>query len=113
MKWRRYVARGLALVWAVFWGGFALLSGAGEGISGIVANAPNALPGLGFLIAAIIAWRWEIVGGIILILCGLFAFFFFHIGRNAFLLGTIVFPPILAGSLFLYNGLRSRNSDSP
>ncbi len=60
-KWIRYMARSLALIWAGWWTFFALVSGAGEGLKGLLANAPNALPGLVFLVSAAIAWRWEAI----------------------------------------------------
>lgn len=97
----RYIARALALIWACWWTFFALVSGAGEGLRGLLANAPNALPELAFLLSVAIAWRREAIGGVLLLLCGLFAFFFFHIGRNPFMLSTMVLPPLVAASLFV------------
>ena len=107
-KWMRYIARGLALIWAGWLAFFGLVSGAGEGLRGILTNAPNALPGLVFLVSAVIAWRWEAIGGVALLLCGLFVFFFFHIGKNLFLLLTMALPPLVAGFLFLVSWWEAR-----
>jgi len=60
---------------------FSLLSGAemyGGGIKGIIMNSPNALPWLVLFIFIFIAWKWELLGGILIMLLGIFAFFFFH-----------------------------------
>ncbi len=43
----------------------------GDGISGIIKNIPNALPGLFLLVLVFIAWKWELVGGIIITLLGI------------------------------------------
>ena len=61
----RQIARGLALIWACWWFFFGLVSGAGKGFKGILANAPNALPGLVFLVSVAIAWHREAAGGIV------------------------------------------------
>ncbi|MCK4261744.1 hypothetical protein KAX00_01415 [bacterium] len=112
-KWMRYIARALALIWAVWWTFFALVSGAGEGLRGLLANAPNALPELVFLVSVAIAWRWEAVGGIMLLLCALGTFFFFHIGRHLFMHLTFVLPPVVAGFLFLASWRKSRTLGMP
>ncbi|MEA3345699.1 MAG: hypothetical protein U9Q78_05570 [Chloroflexota bacterium] len=51
--WMRFAAWALALIWAVWWAFFGLFSGAGEGLRGVLMNAPNALPGLIFLISVV------------------------------------------------------------
>ena len=108
------MARTLALIWAVWWTFFALVSGAGEGLKGLLANAPNALPELVFLVSVGIAWRREAVGGIALLLCALGAFFYFHIGRqHVFMNLTMVLPPVVAGLLFLASWRRSRTLGMP
>ena len=62
-KWMRYVARALALIWAGWWTFFGLASGLAEGLSpaGVLLHAT--LPGLIFLVSAVITWRWEAIGG--------------------------------------------------
>ena len=107
-NWMRYIARVLALIWAGWWTFFGLVSGAGEGLRGVLTNAPNTLPGLVFLICTAIAWRWEAIGGVALLMCGLVTLFFFHIGKNLFLLLTAVLPPLAAGFLFLVSWWEAR-----
>ena len=53
-KWMRCGGRTVALIWAVLWFFFALVSGAGPGLTGVLTNAPNALPELVFLVAVAI-----------------------------------------------------------
>ena len=55
-KWICYVARALAVSWAGWWTFFGLVLGAGGGWKGLLANAPNALPGLVFLASVAMAW---------------------------------------------------------
>jgi hypothetical protein len=91
----------LALLWACFWTVFGLLSGIGEGygLSGILFH--TALPGLVFLIAAIVAWRWKVIGAILLLLEGLSTFMVYGFSRTTAVFLTLTFPPLLAGLLFL------------
>ncbi len=111
-----YIARALALIWASWWTFFGLVSGAGEGLIGILANAPNALPGLVFLASAAIAWRWDAIGGVVLILEGLLVLIGYPvITHGRFPLSTIVpvlltiaLPPLVAGFLFLASWRKSR-----
>ena len=70
----RNIARYTLLVLGILVFFFALLSGSedyGGGISGIIKNSPNALPWLLFLVLIFIAWKWELVGGIIITLLGI------------------------------------------
>jgi hypothetical protein len=109
-KWMRYIARVLALIWACWWTFFGLIAGAGEGYgpSGILAHA--AVPGLVFLVAAVIAWRWEVIGGILLLLEGLATLIVFWFSRTAEGFLTLTSPPLVAGLLFLAISLRARMS---
>lgn len=114
-KWMCYIARALALIWACWWTFFGLVSGAGEGLKGLLANAPNALPGLVFLASVAIAWRWVVIGGIVLVLEGLFIFIAYPVMvHSRFPLSTIIFvlltmglSPLVAGFLFLISRWKS------
>jgi hypothetical protein len=108
IKGFRHSARVLSTVWATWWTFFALFSGAGEGFKGLLHNAPNALPEVFFVASVIISWKKELIGGIALLLCAFFAFFFFHIGSNLFMLVTLILPPVLAGILFIVSWKNSK-----
>jgi len=104
-KYLRNIARYFLLVIGLLVFTFALLSGSegyGGGIMGIIKNSPNALPWLIFLIFVFIAWKWELVGGIIITIFGIAALIFFNSGPNFFWApNIIVFLFILFGSFFL------------
>jgi hypothetical protein len=102
------IARILALVWGVWWTLFGLASGIGEGLSaqGIVVHA--AVPGLVFLFTALAAWRWELVGGALLMLEGLVTLIFFPFAGTLEGFLTLPVPPWLAGILFLSEGVSQR-----
>lgn len=77
----RYTTRTILITIASLLFVFALLSRAemyGKGIKGIIMNSPNALPWLVLFIFIFIAWKWELVGGVLIMLLGIFSFFFFH-----------------------------------
>lgn len=85
---------------------FALLSGAeskGGGVMGIIKNSPNALPWVLLLFLVYVAWKWELVGGIIITALGLFLFYFFNFAGNNFFLFTFILTLliILLGSFFI------------
>jgi hypothetical protein len=107
LKW---FARIPFLILTLFWGIFSFLSGANEyggGIIGIIKNSPNAIPWLVLLVVNYIGWKWEIVGGVIILLIGLFLSFFFNMWRpkGLFLIGMIFIPMEIIGILFLINGV--------
>jgi hypothetical protein len=113
----RYLARALALLWAGWWVFFGLASGIGEGGTPAYVLLHTAVPGLVFLISAIVAWRWEAVGGVILMLEGVLVLIGYPIVFGRFPLTTIVFvlltmalPPLVAGFLFLADWRRLRTS---
>ena len=113
----RSIARGLALLWASLLFLFMLLSGAegfGGGLRGIAINSPNALPGLGFLVCAAIAWRSEAVGGIVLLVEGLLVFavvpmaFRQPVSAVPGVVLVLAVPALIAGFLFLASWLKSK-----
>jgi hypothetical protein len=102
----RNIARYTLLVLGILVFIFALLSGSeklGGGITGIIKNSPNAIPWVLLLVLIFVAWKWELIGGIIITLLGLFLLYFFNFrGPNfwwsTFLL-TLIIP--LLGSFFI------------
>jgi hypothetical protein len=87
--------------------GFALISGAedyGGGLSGILKNSPNALPWLSLLLLVLLAWKRELVGGMLITLFGLTLLYFFNFSGPNFFWSTFVltlFIPILGLFLIL------------
>ncbi|MBN1779326.1 MAG: hypothetical protein JW816_03860 [Candidatus Buchananbacteria bacterium] len=99
-----YIAKIILLIVALFWFGFALLSGAedyGGGLKGIIMNSPNALPWLLLLVFVYVAWRWELVGGIIVAILGILTIFAFDAFEQLGVLLTITIPLIILGGLLI------------
>ncbi len=96
------LARALALLWAGFWMFFFVVESAVWHTP-----VPLALPwvavGLLFIFSALLPWRWEMIGGLLLVVVGLSAGVVHAIWWPSRLLTTVVFsaPPIAAGILFL------------
>jgi len=117
--WMRYIARALALIWAGWWVLFGVASGIEEKLNppGILIH--SAVPGLIFLASVITAWRWESVGGVILLLEGLFVCIAypttmgkrFPLSTIFCVLVTMALPPLIAGLLFLVSRRKSRSKD--
>ena len=73
VKRLRYAGRILALVWAVGWTIYGLVTGISQGEFPFEAFMHVAVPGLIFLIGSLIAWFWEWVGGVLIIFASLVA----------------------------------------
>ena len=108
--WLRLLARILALVWAAFWSAFGLLSGIGEGGDLPAVLRHTLVPGLVLLAAAVIAWRWERAGGLLLALAGLATLFMYPFAMTAGGFLALPLPGIVAGALFWIAWLAQRRS---
>jgi len=108
----RWAGRILALAVAVFWLWWGAGSAYVEGFSwvGLLAHC---VPGLFILIGTLVAWKWEGVGGSLLVGIALLvtAFLLWAISRGgyretyrqvaAIIWSTMALPPLLAGVLLL------------
>jgi hypothetical protein len=111
-KYLRYTARTVLLIVASFWFVFALLSGSeeyGGGLKGILMNSPNALPWLLLFAFVYVAWRWELIGGILVALMGLYTAFFFDALESPIVFLLISVPLMLLGGLFIASWHLTKN----
>lgn len=106
-RWMVYAARALALLWAGFWIFFAVASSIVEPPpTGMVVRI--AATGLLFLMLAVLPWRWEAAGGVLLVLTGLFfavaypmAYSHLPLATRLMTVITLAGPPLVSGVLFL------------
>jgi hypothetical protein len=101
MRTCKTIGRILALAWAVWWAFFGLLSGIGEGGSWVSILVHLAFPGLVFLAGVAVAWRWERIGGWVLILEGVFSYLIFTPLHSLWGILVMPLPPILGGLLIV------------
>jgi len=85
---------------------FALVSGSetyGGGVSGILQNAPNALPWAALLLLTGLAWKWERIGGAAVTLFGIGLVVFFNFTGHNFFVSTFILTMLVVvlGVLFL------------
>jgi hypothetical protein len=87
----------------------------------IQAFAMHLIPSFTLLLVLLIAWKWELVGGIIFLLIGigLSPLVFMHnfrmngsISMSLWIITTITFPFILIGMMFIY-GHRRKGKQTP
>ncbi len=116
-QWKqiRKIARVLTILWASGWVLFGLSSALSAGMtpSGVLLH--TSLPGLIFLLTTIIAWRWEMIGGRLLMFEGLLILVFFPviaagsipIGGILYVILTMALPPLGAGFLLRASWQRS------
>jgi hypothetical protein len=92
----------------------------GLGFGGILFH--TALPGLIFLFSAAVAWCWKVIGGVVLVIEGLVAFFIYFAYLSDWginldsifvmlrLVLTTALPPFVSGCLFILSWWKSRAS---
>ncbi len=97
----RFIGLVVAIAWAAFWSLFGLASGLGEGLwaEGVVAHA--VVPGGVFLAAALIAWRWQAAGALLLVAAASAAAGYFPSAHTAEGFAMIALPGLVAGGLLL------------
>ena len=100
----RNLARAVLIILAAAGFIFALLSGAESGLSGVIKNSPNALPWLLLFVLVWVAWKWELIGGVILLLLGIFSFFFFNAIESTAVLLLVPVPLVVLGIIFMVSG---------
>lgn len=104
--WVRWVARVLAVLYALFIGLFALdvwgMEGTfGEKLGGFLIHLT---PVYILIVLTIIAWRWPLIGGALFLLCAVvFTLFFNWFGEWQLLL-LMAGPLVVIGVLFLTDG---------
>jgi hypothetical protein len=78
---------------------FGLFSGAQPGWQGILNNMMNALPGMLFLMVAIMCWWYPRLGGSVFMVLAILAGFFFNAYKNVAPLIILVLIPFSLGLL--------------
>jgi hypothetical protein len=104
-----WLARIIAILWAGFWTFFGIASGLGEGLTPAGVFIHTLMPGLIFLLFMLLPWIWELGGGILLIVTGLFVCVAYPLmvhGRFPletviFVLLTMAIPPLVSGIMFV------------
>ena len=111
----RYTARTVLVMVSVFWFVFALLSGAeryGGGLIGLIKNSPNALPWLLLFGVVYMAWRWEIIGGLMIMLMGAFTIVQFDTLEFLFTFLAISLPLMTAGGGLMLSGYMTQKANA-
>ncbi len=103
----RAVGRVVASLWCTWWVFFGIVSAVGEGGAGLLGHI--VFPPLVFMALFAVFWRWERVGGLLLVWTGLliavgYPLTFgrdFSVGTTVVIELTMALPPLLAGALTL------------
>ncbi|WP_299336408.1 hypothetical protein [uncultured Psychroserpens sp.] len=102
----RYTARYSLLLIAGVLLAFSLLSGSldyGGNLMAIFKNSPNALPWFVLIMLIFIAWKREMLGGILIVIYGIGLVYFFNFSGPNFWWSTFVLTALIPvlGSLFV------------
>ncbi len=110
-RWMRKLARWLGLLCGIWWLAFTALS---------PAFSSQTLPfGLAILAATAVAWKWEALGGALLVLEGIGYLVFIALLERAslassiLLLLTLALPTLLSGILFIVHRRRVSSLKAP
>ena len=113
LKSARWIARILGLIVVLLFLWFLAYAGA-EVIPSLAWGDPQGVPLFAVLVAAVsgvlVAWRWELLGGLLALLGAVVIVVLVGLGSTGTLLGAIVLalPLAVAGILYLGAYLRSR-----
>lgn len=105
----RVVARTALTVVALFWIVIGIVSSINseEGISSLFNDIKNLLPLIGIIILWIIAWRWEILGGFLIIAFSVFLAFYLNVFESGSTEGAMIITPLaMTGFMFVFIGFR-------
>lgn len=99
-------ARSLLLIMVFILFLFVIFSGNEQtvsGLEGVAKSSPNAAPWATLLLFIIIAWKWELLGGFLIVAMGVFSIFFFDIFSRASwpILFMVSLPLMVMGSLLI------------
>ena len=72
-------------------------------------NSPNALPWLLLGVPVFLAFKWELLGGLLVSGMGVFTVFFFNAYRSAFVLFAISVPLIVLGGILIFSRYYERD----
>lgn len=104
------------LILSVLLLGFSLMSGAEDyesGLGGILKNIPNALPWVLLLVLLVIAWKKELIGGLLILIFGIGIVYMFNFSGPNFWWITFVFTliiPILASFFIISWYLKNKTT---
>ncbi len=113
------VAKIISISWALFWIFFGILSSIGRGYNFTETIISASIPGLIFLLSALIAFINKIFGGflllfegIILLIVNLFLIFSkMPLLVVIFMITIMVLPPIIAGWFFIHDWVIKTGSE--
>jgi len=105
----RRVARTALVVVTLFWIIFGIATGfQNEGGTGsIFDNFMNIIPWLAIIILWFIAWRWEIIGGLLIIAFSIYMAFYLNVFEGNSTEGLMIITPMaMTGFMFVFIGFR-------
>ena len=112
----RWIARVILIAWAAWWIFFSVASGIAEMPDlGAMALITHLMVPVEILLTLYVAWRWELAGGILLLLEVVIAWYFFDLyePKALFVALTLALPAALAGVLFIACWLSWRRFEKP
>lgn len=115
----RKIARILALIWSCCWILFGLLSGVGENIGTENTLIHATLPGIIYLAITVFTWKYDGLGGLLILLAGFVTTMYFILQPGSFSVLETVFvllyttaPALLIGFLFIFSWRKMKRGEA-
>jgi hypothetical protein len=106
----RRVARIALAVVTLFWIIFGIIASTGQaqgGVGALFSGTNMLMPVGGIIILWFIAWKWEIPGGLLIIVASIFLAFYLKVFEGGSTEALMVITPLLmTGFMFFFIGLR-------
>jgi hypothetical protein len=106
----RRVARIALAVVTIFWIIFGIIASSGQaegGIGTLFSGINILMPIFGIIILWVVAWKWEIPGGLLIIAASIFLAFYLEVFEGGSTEALMVITPLLmTGFMFFFIGLR-------
>jgi len=105
----RRVARTALVVVTLFWIIFGIITNAQSegGLSSIFDSFMSILPWLAIIVLWFVAWRWEIIGGLLTIAFSIYMAFYLGVFEGGSTEGLMIITPLaMTGFMFVFIGLR-------
>ncbi len=114
IKVLKYIARYTLLLIASLLLVFSVISGSedyGGGLLGLLKNSPNAIPWLILILLILIAWKHELLGGILIFLSGLWFVYFFNFSGPNFWWITFILTALIPvmGLVFILSWYQNKH----
>lgn len=102
----------IVLLTGLFWTWFGVASGIFEGLGFVGTVMHSLVPGVLLILLCLLAMKWPVLGGLLLLIAGTYSYLFFHV-HDWRVFAALVSPPIVAGLWAIISAITCRPKRVP